>query len=161
MRIIGLTVLMAMAVSVGCSGESSPPADEKSSAPPRPAADVVGEVADGTVGQEPGATDRAEQGKRDAAKVGAGTKGQRHRGGYLSSVVRAPAHAEKTLSLGQANQALNLYKAAHGGRGPRTHEQYMEEIIKANHIKLAELPPGQRYVYDPKTEKLTIEQIEE
>ena len=33
----------------------------------------------------------------------------------------------------------------------------MEKIIKANQIKLPDLPEGDRYQYDPKTEQLMVE----
>jgi len=54
-------------------------------------------------------------------------------------------------------QALNLYKAVNG-KGPQTHEEFMEKIIKANNIKLPELLPRERYVYDPEKEQLMVEQ---
>ena len=34
----------------------------------------------------------------------------------------------------------------------------MEKIIKAGGIRLPPLPPGHRYVYDPATEQLLVEQ---
>ncbi len=33
----------------------------------------------------------------------------------------------------------------------------MQRIIKENMIKLPDLPPGDRYVYDPKREELMVE----
>ena len=33
----------------------------------------------------------------------------------------------------------------------------MENVIKANQIKLPVLPPGHKYVYDPATKQLMVE----
>ncbi len=52
--------------------------------------------------------------------------------------------------------AMRLYKAENGA-GPKTHDEFMEKIIKANRIRLPDLPLGQRYVYDPKREELMVE----
>ena len=52
---------------------------------------------------------------------------------------------------------MALFKATEG-RAPKTHEEFMERIIKAGTIKLPELPEGHRYRYDPQTEQLMVEQ---
>ncbi len=41
----------------------------------------------------------------------------------------------------QIPQALDLYKASNG-RLPKSHDEFMTQIIKANNIRLPELPPG-------------------
>ena len=41
---------------------------------------------------------------------------------------------------------------------PKSHEEFMQRIIKDNDIVLPELPGGRRYVYDPKTGELMVEQ---
>jgi hypothetical protein len=90
-----------------------------------------------------------------------GRKSQQIQGsGYLPTVVRARFRAEERINLSNAIYALKLYKAQHG-RGPKTHDEYMEEVIKANRIELPELPPGQSYVYDPETEQLMVEETGE
>jgi hypothetical protein len=33
----------------------------------------------------------------------------------------------------------------------------MQEIIAANQIKLPQLPPGEKYVFDPQTQELMVE----
>ena len=48
-------------------------------------------------------------------------------------------------------------RAASEGRNPESHEEFMEKIVKFNQIKLPELPPGHKYVYDPATEQLMVE----
>jgi hypothetical protein len=51
------------------------------------------------------------------------------------------------LILHTVTHALQLYNAEHG-KYPKTHEEFMEKIIKANEIKLPELEPGYEYIYD-------------
>jgi hypothetical protein len=63
----------------------------------------------------------------------------------------------ETIVFQQVEHDLQLYKAEHDNKGPKTHEEFMEKIIKANNIKLPELPEGDRYRYDPKTEQLMVE----
>jgi hypothetical protein len=60
------------------------------------------------------------------------------------------------MAFMMVDQAMNLYQAREG-EYPKSHEEFMEKIIKANNIKLAELPPGHRYVYDPATHTLMVE----
>ena len=55
----------------------------------------------------------------------------------------------------QIPQAMNLYKAEKG-YAPRTHDEFMTFIIKANSIKLPELPAGQVYKYDPEKAELWV-----
>lgn len=63
---------------------------------------------------------------------------------------------EKTVFDMQVPSALNLYKAEKG-YGPRSHEEFMEQIVKANQIPLPPLPPGQRYLWDPEKQELFVE----
>ncbi len=56
----------------------------------------------------------------------------------------------------QIPQAMREFKAANK-RAPKDNDEFMEKIIKAHIIQLPELPPGERYIYDPKTEQLTVE----
>ena len=52
--------------------------------------------------------------------------------------------------------AMDLYKGEHGAL-PKTHDDFMRDIIQANNIKLPELPDDSRYVYMPDKEELMIE----
>jgi hypothetical protein len=52
--------------------------------------------------------------------------------------------------------AMQLYKANNDNKAPATHEEFMEEIIKKEAIKLPKLPEGHKYIYDPKDEQLKI-----
>ena len=57
----------------------------------------------------------------------------------------------------QIPHSMQLFKATEN-RPPESHEEFMQKIIKDNDIKLPDLPPGHRYVYNPKTEGLMVEQ---
>ncbi|MGL4594151.1 MAG: hypothetical protein ACRCUY_05425 [Thermoguttaceae bacterium] len=102
--------------------------------------------------------------ERVKADVGAGKKGHYNDGGGekamdiltvpISTLFRSKEMAAYRI---QVPQAMQLYKAQNDGKGPATHELFMEEIIRAQNIKLPELPDGQKYVYDPELEELMIE----
>jgi hypothetical protein len=102
-----------------------------------------------------------EQGVRSRAEAGVGVKGQRLEDEKLVRMIVAPARAlfrtqQRLVFEVQIPQALSLYQALHG-RYPATHEEFMNQIVAANQIQLPELPPGQRYVYDPETGELMVE----
>lgn len=63
---------------------------------------------------------------------------------------------ERTMLM-SLEHAEKLYKAANDDKLPNTHDEYMEKIITDNMIKLYDLPPGERYVFDPAQGKLMIE----
>ncbi len=63
----------------------------------------------------------------------------------------------ETIVFQNVAHCLDLYKAEHDNKGPKTHEEFMEKVIKANQIHLPDLLPNERYVYDPQQEKLMVE----
>ena len=50
---------------------------------------------------------------------------------------------------------MNLYKATNGGL-PKTHDEFMEKIVKANSITLPTLPAGRSYEFDVKAGELMV-----
>jgi len=85
------------------------------------------------------------------------TKGKKSRqaGGYLGAVGHARFYAEHKLIFTSIDHALNLYWATEGNY-PKTHDEFMEKIIKFNQIQLPELDEGVEYIYDPEDHKLKI-----
>lgn len=75
-------------------------------------------------------------------------KGRRSRGvgGYAGAVFGARFWAEHQIIIDQIKHALQLYWAEHGNY-PKSHEEFMDKIIKFNQIQLPELPPDQEYIY--------------
>jgi hypothetical protein len=133
-----------------------PPLPEKSAEPPYPPgggmqlkSDPSGSPA--TVGDT----------TRVKAEVGVGAKGRRLDDPRLNQTIVTPARTlfrtqERIVFEISVPHALQLYEATNG-RKPKTHEEFMEQVIQANQIRLPELPAGQRYVYDPQTGELMVE----
>jgi hypothetical protein len=59
------------------------------------------------------------------------------------------------LVLQQIDHAMNLYKAEHG-QAPSSHEEFMNNIVRANNLQLPRLPEGHTYVYDPADNQLKV-----
>jgi len=106
----------------------------------------------------PGPTPAADM-ERVKAEKGVGVKGRsldEHEGVLVTPAKAYFSVRERAVFEMQIPQALKLFKATNGN-GPKTHEEFMAQIIDANQIQLPELPAGQRYVYDPEKEELQVE----
>ena len=79
----------------------------------------------------------------------------RQAGGSLGALGNARFYAEHEMVINSYTHALNLFWGMEG-RYPKTHEEFMEKIIKANNLKLPELEAGDEYIYDPEDHKLKI-----
>ncbi len=166
MQIKGFVGCVLLILVAGCGGEAPPTTERKRTLPPPPppVAAATNDSVDDAVVTTESDTDTANTetnvGSRKKAEVGIGEKSQKIKGsGYLPTVVRSRYRMEESIHLSNARHALDLYKASHDGRGPKTHEKYMEKIIKENYVKLPKLPEGQRYRYDPDTEELMVEEL--
>lgn len=146
--------------------ESTAPSVFDPSTHAAPASNVFQAAIDAT-SQQPASTEPETE--RVKADVGAGKKGHYgQKGGDgniaesatdmitvpVATLFRAKEMAAYRI---QVPQALQLFKAMNDGIGPKTHDEFMEKIIKANNIPLPELTDGQKYVYDPSTEELMVE----
>ena len=86
-------------------------------------------------------------------------KGRGYGKGYVAVVLATRWNAEQMLVFQvQIPKAMELYKATNG-YAPRSHKEFMKDIIEANLVKLPELPPGEEYVYDKDTEKLMVYEV--
>ncbi|GIW93738.1 MAG: hypothetical protein KatS3mg110_1779 [Pirellulaceae bacterium] len=100
---------------------------------------------------------------RVPAQVGVGRRG-RSLDQFNSGVQRVIAEPARSLFAARERMvfqvsiphALQLFQAEKGYL-PRSHEEFMREIIEYNRIPLPELPPGHRYVYDPQRGELMVE----
>lgn len=61
---------------------------------------------------------------------------------------------EKVSKLG-IDHSLALYYATNG-EYPKTHDEFMQKIIKANNMRLPVLPAGSEYQYDVENHKLVV-----
>jgi hypothetical protein len=130
-----IAIFAALSLSVGCSTEAEKPAEAEDVTADPPAVETV----------------------REPVAPGIGRKGRNYGSGPVATPIRALFSTKERLVFDvQIPNALNIYKAINGNF-PKTHEEFMKEIIKANGIKLPELPEGHKYVYDPETHKLMNE----
>ena len=65
----------------------------------------------------------------------------------ISTPISVMFRTQDRLILQQVDAGMNYFKAENG-RAPATHEEFMEKIIRANNIKLPQLPTGRSYVYE-------------
>ena len=82
------------------------------------------------------------------AVPGVGRQGRDYERGPVSTPIKAMFTTKQRLQLLPIAQAMNVYKAMNG-HFPKTHDDFMEKIIRDNGIQLPELPEGYQYVYDP------------
>jgi hypothetical protein len=95
----------------------------------------------------------------EKAGVGSGKKGRsldQHEGIIVTPAKTLFAAKEKIKFEIEIPSAIQTFDALEG-RGPKTHEEFMEKVIKAYNIELPELPAGHKYVYDPATKILMVE----
>ena len=98
------------------------------------------------------------------AQVGVGAKGRSlDNETGVGKMVSAPVSAlfavkERVAFDIQIPQALGLFRATEG-RLPKSHEEFMEKIIKANQIKLPELPAGMVYRFNTELGELWVDPV--
>jgi hypothetical protein len=160
-----INLVAGVIFAVGCGLDGPSPSESKHDAPAagRPAErNVAAKKTPGTAEKKPdvagGERSAAPQPDvlREKAAVGMGEKGRGYGGDMITEPVKVLWNVKERLALMQIQQALDLYKAGEG-HAPKSHQEFMDRIIKANDIKLPTLPPGQRYVYDPSKEELMVE----
>jgi hypothetical protein len=110
--------------------------------------------------QQPAASaPAAAETERVKAEKGVGIKGRsldQYEGALVTPAKAFFSAKERIVFDIQVPEALKLYKASEG-EAPKSDAEFMEKIIRANQIKLPQLPPGHKYVYDPATEQLMVE----
>jgi hypothetical protein len=90
--------------------------------------------------------------------VGAGAKGRGYGVGPIVTPIASYFAMRERLAYDiQIPEAMKLFKATED-RVPKSHDEFMQRIIKDNHITLPLLPEGQRYLYDPQRGELMVEQ---
>jgi len=135
-----------LAASVGC--DASVKLDELESAPAVAVEEDSAEVALPPADEEPSEVgiDDFQKGKR-----------LRESKYHVSRALAVRFTAEQKLFLVQKDHALDLYMGEHGYY-PKTHEEFMESIIKFNKLSLPELEPGYEYLYKPEAPKSLFKQ---
>lgn len=146
LRVMSAAALaMSAALMAGC-GQYEPAKTAAPPASPQPVAT-----------QPPAAVAATAEKTVKPAAVGMGEKGRDYPLGPVSTPVASLWAVKEKLALGLIEKAMNEFRAVEG-RTPKSHEEFMEKIIKANDIRLPTLPPGHRYKYDPAQAQLMVEQ---
>jgi hypothetical protein len=176
--ILGSWVLMGLAL-LGCesntptemvthsSGATAPPpptpaapadnAAEKAEGDAAPAEAAEGQPAEG--GQATPGQETAEAGGTvEKAGVGSGKRGRGYGGpGFVTTPIETLFRADDLIVFeAHIPKNMSLYKAEHNNKGPKSHEEFMQVIINDGGVRLPELPSGEEYWYDPKTEELMV-----
>lgn len=170
---LGLVVL-AVVTAIGCDGprRTLPAQPGTEDAVTNPAEELLlPPAAQEPAAAEPAAEQAAEQPAEAPAEetaeeatvqtkadVGVGKRGRNLGQGVVATPIAAYFAAKEQIAFRvQIPEAMKLYKATNGN-APKTHDEFMQEIIKANNIVLPDLPAGHKYLYDPEREELMVEQ---
>jgi hypothetical protein len=146
MKTIFMSTLTALAlVSAGCN-EGGPPV----AAPPA-AAPVTGGPP--TLTPPPAAPVQVTASEDHTKK---GIAGNEMGKGILATPARVYLRIPDRVLFLNLENTMKLYKGEHGAL-PKTHEDFMRDIVEAYSIKLPELPDDSHYIYVPDKEELMIE----
>ena len=139
-----LAVVSTCLVTLGCEPAAPPP----QTTPPAP------QVAAPAPVEQP-----------EVARAGVAKQGQslREESG-VGRMIAQPAITfftvrERAVFEIQIPKSKELWKAT-SGRDPKSHEEFMDQIIKPNMIKLPELPAGKTYRYHPEDGQLYVHPAE-
>ncbi len=163
-----LLIILTLSIPIGCdqpqqgstaasssSGNAPPPPPTSLQAPPPPPPGAASEqVASPSAADDQGYD--PDKYEREVAEVGVGKKGRNYGGGIISEPIRQRFRIEQRIVFLNIQHSLNQYKALHD-RLPRTHEEFMKEIVEEGGLTLPELPQGERYVFDPEKGELMVE----
>lgn len=106
---------------------------------------------------QPAGPGNSDDGTAEVAKAGVGAKGRDYQPGFVTTPIEQYFRTGERIAFEiQIPSAMKLYKAGHDNKGPKTHEEFMDVIIKENGVDLPDLPSGDEFVYDPKTEQLMV-----
>ncbi len=134
--VIGLSCAAATMILLGGCKDPNPPKQEAKKE------GIIGKMTDDIGEFKPGESKEADISIDSSSPLQAMTSGA-----YKNILGRAAQI--------QITQAINIFNALHD-RYPKDHEEFMEQIIKANGITLPVLPGGVQYQYDVENHELKI-----
>jgi hypothetical protein len=158
----GISILLS---SSGCEPAHSPPPQQQAAnvpppPPPPPPPQAATTPTSPPTAQAPPAQQAAAKDANAGSKkaeVGVGKSHSRLSKSLICTEFAAIYCArEKLVFEVEIPKAMQLFKAAED-RNPKSHEEFMERIIKENQIHLPELWEGETYRYDPKTAELWVD----
>jgi hypothetical protein len=140
------------AIAKAAAAMAAKRADEAPATEPAPPAD-----ADAPATDEPADNAPADGDTLKKVEVGVGVKGKDYGGpGIVTTPVATMFRAQERIALTQMANAIKIYKAGHNDKGPKSHDEFMDVIIKENAVQLPELPQGDVYWYDVEEEELMV-----
>jgi hypothetical protein len=93
----------------------------------------------------------------EKADVGSGEKGRGYGEGFIATPIATYFAARERISFTiQIPELIRAYKFEHDMKGPKSHDEFMKQIIGKYGIDLPRLPPGQKYWYDAENEQLNV-----
>jgi hypothetical protein len=169
MRIALLSLFLSLGFLLGCeeSAPKQPPAstppsqsataEQKPAPAPAPAPSPVQETA--KTASQPAETRETPPPGMVAQEADAGA-GKETRG-FGEGFIATPAETyfaarERILFRIQIPDFIRAYKFEHDMKGPKSHDEFMKQIIQKNNIQLPNLPVGQKYWYDAENETVNI-----
>jgi hypothetical protein len=140
---------------------ASAPATDAEATPPPADAPETGDMPPAAEAAPP-APAAADDPNLKKAVVGAGAKGRDYGGpGFVTTPVEVYFRTGDRIAFEvHIPKNMELYKAQHDNKGPKTHEEFMQVIIKEGRVDLPELPADEAYLYDPQTEQLMIRRMQ-
>lgn len=114
--------------------------------------------------EEPAVTDSPVVEQREAVPLS--QPARRHEGGGLSgAVINARRQAQAFVDSEPIDHAIRLYHASNG-RYPKSHEEFMKQVMEPNHMRLPEAEEGYELRYNPEDHRvwqypIEPEQVEE
>jgi hypothetical protein len=174
MRVSFLLLVLSLGILAGCSDSSSDPqnatvtpqvsavtTEEDVPPPPPPPTQQTktsGQPKASTVAATPSQAPAIPPGMvAEKADVGSGEQGRGYGQGIVSTPVAAYFLTRQNISFNiQIPELVKAYKFEHDLKGPPSHDVFMKDVIQKYGIRLPELPPGHKYLYDPKEEMLMV-----
>ncbi|HBO44738.1 MAG TPA: hypothetical protein DD670_12575 [Planctomycetaceae bacterium] len=140
------------------------PSAEAAAEPANPWHPVTPVEPPATVVQPPSRTAQADDqwateadlgGTASAAGPGMGRQGRSYGADIVTYPIATYFQMRERIGLDQMAKAMQLYQAMND-RYPRTQDEFRNEIIKPNAIRLPMLPDGHKFYYDPEKHELVV-----
>jgi hypothetical protein len=146
------SLTVACALLAGCE---DPDAGPPIAAPPAAAQPVATAPATPDPASQPVATQP--QVERQKAEVGVGRKGQGYGGGIITEPLHQYFAGKDRITFEiQIPEGMKLFQAEHN-RYPKDMAEFQRAILEPAGIRLPDLYPGDKYVYDAATHELMVE----
>jgi hypothetical protein len=141
---------------VAANPAPNPPAEQPSNPQP-PENQQAGQPQNQPAGQAQPAQEQPSGGPMEMETLGAntGAQGQGYGGGLITEPVHQFFSMRNLITWDQIKHDMDIWQAIHN-RFPKNAQEFQKEILEPANIDLPELPPGKRYVYNPKTGELLV-----